>query len=1328
MSRIQHFLLVCLLILAASGLSVIAATVHFTGFTENTGSNLTLVVPTTANPKIGLDPLAAGDEIGVFTPGGLLIGAEVWDGVNNIAITVWGDNDQTVPVDGAQNGETLNFRVWDASANIEFTSVTVSYSSGNGQYSKDAFFILGSLVAAAKPGKPSFTNPTNNAVGVALSGNLTWNAAAGATTHTIQLSTVNTFATTIINTSGNITSAAYSGLSFNTTYFARARGTNAEGDGDFETISFKTLLPTPTLLSPADNAKNISEASVNLSWNSAAGATSYLVQLSTTANFTAGVVDQTVAGTTATFNGLNNFTDYFWRVQAKDGVNTSAFSTSRTFKTRVGLTTITNPANNAVGVALSGNLMWSAVTGATSYDVLLVKLPNTTVISQNTANTQLAYSNLENFTNYEVRVTAKNADGSGGMATGAFRTILGVPTLLTPANNSFNNALAGNVTWSAVTGAANYDVRIATDAGFNNIIASQNDLAVTTFGFAGLVTNQKYFWQVRAKNAEGTSAFSSAFGFTTVLAQATLIAPANNATQIPLNTTLSWNAVSGATLYHVQVATNANFTTLIFENESVAALSVALNNLNGKTNYFFRVHGYNASNEGPFSNANMFTTVLSKVILLTPADLTQGMIAANGNLTWQAQGGATGYDLLVSTNSNLSNPVISVSTVNAAYAYAGLNNNTTYFWAVRSKDNDGVGPYSDTWSFGTQIPAPTLLTPANNAINVVLQGSCTWTSVAEATTYQLQIATDAGFNTVVFNQTGIVGTTGNYSALENDKVHFWRVRGFKAAGAGIWSNAFTFTTMSIAPPVLVFPPNNSIDLFTSVNLVWNPANLAIAYNVRVATDAGFINIVAMANNLNQTQFTASGLFIIRDYYWQVQTVGAQGVSNWSNAFKFTTLDSPVINGLQTVCENKSATYSTSVSPLIDYHWSVTGGTIVGSSTGNSVNVNWGAAGQGTVNLSRTSAAWGNYTDGTSMNVTKTSVASVVVTLNANTYYPNKACLNEWVNLSSAVNSNGIFTYSWKLNNVVISTSSSFMYHFTTVGTFVFTLTATGLDCEAGQEVISVVVDGNCPVTIINEDDIYTCQYASPVLTTAVIGGSGQFTYAWTPAADLVNASVVSPIVISSVISKTYKLTLLDIVSGLYYYDLVDLIVRNSPSASFSPSSLVVRNSSPVDLTDPGTLSITVTGGTAPYSYSWRDNNGNPIDPSSVQPVIGSNRYYLTVTDANGCSSVEKRLVVIRFSSKEVGDNDIVAGLSGDGYMLSYPNPVTDDLNIVAEFGESQNVRVRVLNLLGQEVFSLNLGSLEIYEGSLDLSQLTSGSYTLILESDTNIFVKSFIKQ
>src|SRR3990172_8900881 len=69
------------------------AQVHFT-FTPNTGEEATVAVPTSANPNIGGSPLASGDEIGVFTPAGLCVGAVIWTGSNTV-ITVWGDNDQT---------------------------------------------------------------------------------------------------------------------------------------------------------------------------------------------------------------------------------------------------------------------------------------------------------------------------------------------------------------------------------------------------------------------------------------------------------------------------------------------------------------------------------------------------------------------------------------------------------------------------------------------------------------------------------------------------------------------------------------------------------------------------------------------------------------------------------------------------------------------------------------------------------------------------------------------------------------------------------------------------------------------------------------------------------------------------------------------------------------------------------------------------------------------------------------------------------------------------------------------------------------------------------
>ncbi|MBX3042098.1 MAG: T9SS type A sorting domain-containing protein [Candidatus Kapabacteria bacterium] len=1330
MKRLNYLLvlLTAIIIAVSTSTNLLAQPVHFTFTTTDAIQAMTILVPTAANPKIGDTPLANGDEIGVFVRG-FCVGASVWNGTSNITITVWPES-QGVP--GAKPGDLLSFRVWDHVEDIEYSSVTVQYTEGapffswDGNFAISGFSGLSSLVGAKKPGKPTFTNPTNNQEGVALNGSLTWNAAQGANTHTVQLSTVNTFASTILNTSGNFTSIPYSALSHNTTYFARALGTNDEGDGDWETISFKTLLATPTLISPADAVKGLNEGSVTLSWNGVAGATSYDVEISTSPDFTANLATAVTSNTSINLPTLNNFTQYYWRVKAKDGGNTSAFSTSRNFTTRVGTTTITNPANNATGVAVSGNLEWTAVSGATSYDVQLVKSPSTVIFSVNVAATQTGYSNLVNFSDYIVRVTARNADGIGDMVTGNFRTILGVPTLNAPANNSFNAPLSGNISWNAVSGATDYDYQIATDAGFNTIVASNNGVAGLTAAYAGFVNNTKYYWRARANNAEGTSAYSSAFAFTTLLGNVTLATPANNATQVSLNPTLTWNALEGATNYHLQVSTNSGFTAIVYENTAVGGTSQALTNLNGKTNYFWRVKGYNANNEGGFSSTFLFTTELSKVNLTSPANGAQGIIAASGTLNWQAQGGATGYDLLVSKNSNLSSPVINTSTVSASYNYAGLDNDATYYWAVRSKDSEGVGPYSDTWSFGTQIPAPTLLTPANGAVNVVLQGNATWNAVAGATSYEIQIATDAAFTNILFQQSGINGTTVAYTGLDNAKLHYWRVRGYKNAGAGFWSGTFTFTTMSLAAPNLVFPSNNSIDLYSNVTLVWGSVNDATGYNVRIATDPNFINVVAQGNNLGTTSFDVTSLFTNRDFYWQAQTIGLQGTSNWSDAFTFRTLHVPVINGEETVCETRTYTYSTNVSPLVDYQWSVTGGTIVGSSTGTSVTVAWGAAGAGTVKLTRSSAVWGSYTDSKTLNVTKEAIDDVVITITAHTHFENKACPNEVVSFTSSLGSAGTFSYVWTLNGNIVSTTDGFDYRFTTTGNQTIVLTVEGDGCEGGSKTLVLNVDENCPVTILNDDNVYACKGDSPQLMTNVFGGSGQFTYAWSPAADFVNATVESPIVISSNFAKSFTLTVKDVVTNLQYTDILYLLLKPTPNVTFTPTRVNVYNANPVDLTDPGFVTVNITNGTAPFDYFWRYNNGTPIsDPTEVYPVLGTNNYFLYVADANGCKSEEKRFRVVRYPSKLIGE--ILTGLNGDGIVISYPNPVVDELNIFAEFETESNARLRIVNLLGQEVFSQPLGSISIYDGSFNLSHLSSGAYTLIVETDTDMFVKTFIK-
>src|SRR5690606_34807138 len=75
----------------------------------------------------------------------------------------------------------------------------------------------------------------------------------------------------------------------------------------------------PTLVSPADGATGVGTAPT-LSWNAAAGAASYTLEVATDAGFTNIVVSQSGLATTSfAVPGLSPATTYFWRVSAVNG-------------------------------------------------------------------------------------------------------------------------------------------------------------------------------------------------------------------------------------------------------------------------------------------------------------------------------------------------------------------------------------------------------------------------------------------------------------------------------------------------------------------------------------------------------------------------------------------------------------------------------------------------------------------------------------------------------------------------------------------------------------------------------------------------------------------------------------------------------------------------------------------------------------------------------------------------------------------------------------------------------------------------------------------------
>jgi hypothetical protein len=130
---------------------------------------------------------------------------------------------------------------------------------------------------------------------------------------------------------------------------------------------------------------------------------------------------------------------------------------------------------------------------------------------------------------YQVNIlgTAGAQTSNQSVTLNLYNAVPGAVTLTSPPNGATNVALSPTFTWAAVAQAATYDIQVATDAGFTNIVASATGLTQTQYSGATLNPATQYFWHVRALNTCGTGAFSATFNFVTLPPTATCLAGSN---------------------------------------------------------------------------------------------------------------------------------------------------------------------------------------------------------------------------------------------------------------------------------------------------------------------------------------------------------------------------------------------------------------------------------------------------------------------------------------------------------------------------------------------------------------------------------------------------------------------------------------------------------------------------------------------------------------------------------------------------------------------------------------------------------------------------------
>lgn len=189
---------------------------------------------------------------------------------------------------------------------------------------------------------------------------------------------------------------------------------------------------------------------------------------------------------------------------------------------------------------------------------------------------------------------------------------------------------------------------------------------------------------------------------------------------------------------------------------------------------------------------------------------------------------------------------------------------------------------------------PTLVTPTNTDDDVNTPTVFDWLDATDATSYNLQVATDNSFSNIVLSSTGISASTHTDTAetLSRGVLYYWRVYGVNANGTGQASSTFSFTTFNVTVPTLSTPANNSDEeRLTSKTFTWTGTDEDSDYDIQVATDAAFSSkIIDTSIGSATTSYTmTTNLSKDTFYYWRVRATARTIVSSWATAFLFRTV-------------------------------------------------------------------------------------------------------------------------------------------------------------------------------------------------------------------------------------------------------------------------------------------------------------------------------------------------------------------------------------------------------------------------------------------------------
>ncbi|MCK5573930.1 MAG: fibronectin type III domain-containing protein, partial [Bacteroidetes bacterium] len=328
---------------------------------------------------------------------------------------------------------------------------------------------------------------------------------------------------------------------------------------------------------------------------------------------------------------------------------------------------------------------------------------------------------------------------------------------------------------------------------------------------------------VRGTNVVGTGPWSGVWTFTTSGTTPVPDAPvALDATGITDSSfTARWIQQPITSTYRLDVATDSSFSSFVsgYNDETVFDTSDAVTGLSGGTTYYVRVRASNSG--GTSGNSN---TVTALTIPDAPvAEEATNVVDSSFTAVWMSSVGASEYRLDVALDSLFSSLVggyDDVTALDTTMDVTGLSPLTAYYYRVRAVNTTGTSENSDTISVTMELERPDspIAAPATDVTDTSFVAH--WGSLAEATSYRLDIATDTLFTSFVpgYDDKTVNGTSDTVRGVSPGMTYYYRVRGVNPGGTSPNSNRISVTTtIGIAIAVYLQGPFSGAAMGTALN-------------------------------------------------------------------------------------------------------------------------------------------------------------------------------------------------------------------------------------------------------------------------------------------------------------------------------------------------------------------------------------------------------------------------------------------------------------------------------------------------------------------------------